>query len=426
LFATARSVIHAGMLKRSFALLLGLLFGVMPCVGDTLEFKNGSKISGEITRVDEAAQTVSATVTLRGRQYPRTYRFGDLLGIVQNGRRRDMAASEKPADQGEAAIVARIESEGASDPAWLAATKLNYPPTLDLSWPNPAPKPWNSQKNMGQFIWDVVNPNASRWREGVKLMYAMMERHRDDREKLQTIRKSLASMYYRFFQDYARAAYWWRQSDLSGDHGAIQLADCYFRLGSKDMAMKQMAGNPIRPGAVKLLGAMGEADKAVNAAEVLARSANSPHEAYLAAADALALAGRFQEALKYYDKVVTDPRAARNKEYDKRFKDRARESAASIRLFELLDIGRVKEGAYSGSASGYNGAVAVTAEVAGGKVVSVRVTKHREKQYYSAISDVPGQILAKQSVKDIDATSGATITAQAIVNATAAALAGGQ
>ncbi len=118
MFATARSVIHAGMLKRSFALLLGLLFGVMPCVGDTLEFKNGSKISGEITRVDEAAQTVSATVTLRGRQYPRTYRFGDLLGIVQNGRRRDMAASEKPADQGEAAIVARIESEGASDPAW--------------------------------------------------------------------------------------------------------------------------------------------------------------------------------------------------------------------------------------------------------------------------------------------------------------------
>ena len=96
--------------------------------------------------------------------------------------------------------------------------------------------------------------------------------------------------------------------------------------------MKQMAGKPIRPGAMKLLGAMREADKAVNAAEVLARSANSPHEAYLAAADALALAGRFQEALKYYDKVVTDPRAARNKEYDKRFKDRARESAASIRL----------------------------------------------------------------------------------------------
>ena len=42
---------------------------------------------------------------------------------------------------------------------------------------------------------------------------------------------------------------------------------------------------------------------------------------------------------------------------------------------------------------------------------------------HSALTDVPNQIIEKQGVKGIYATSRATITAEAILNATAKALA---
>ena len=59
------------------------------------------------------------------------------------------------------------------------------------------------------------------------------------------------------------------------------------------------------------------------------------------------------------------------------------------------------------------------------RIESVRVTQHTEKQFYSAITDTTARIIAKQGVKGVDMTSGATITAEAIVNATAKALANG-
>ena len=59
------------------------------------------------------------------------------------------------------------------------------------------------------------------------------------------------------------------------------------------------------------------------------------------------------------------------------------------------------------------------------RIVSVRVTKHEEKQFYSALTDTPSQIVKKQGVKGVDAVTGATMTSEAIINATAKALAGG-
>ncbi|MDA1162559.1 MAG: FMN-binding protein, partial [Planctomycetota bacterium] len=58
-------------------------------------------------------------------------------------------------------------------------------------------------------------------------------------------------------------------------------------------------------------------------------------------------------------------------------------------------------------------------------IKSVTVTRHREKQYYSSLTDTPRKILARQGVAGIDATSSATITSEAIINATAKALANG-
>jgi uncharacterized protein with FMN-binding domain len=82
----------------------------------------------------------------------------------------------------------------------------------------------------------------------------------------------------------------------------------------------------------------------------------------------------------------------------------------------------VADGSYKASSQGYEGPIEVTVAVAGGRIEDVRVTNHKEKQFYSALTDTPQKIIAKQSVKGIDTTSNATITSEAIVNATAKAI----
>jgi uncharacterized protein with FMN-binding domain len=116
---------------------------------------------------------------------------------------------------------------------------------------------------------------------------------------------------------------------------------------------------------------------------------------------------------------------ARNENYQKIYAGRARDSIDAINLFDKADVRKVADGTYKASSTGYTGALEVEVRVSGGKIEGLRVTKHSEKQFYAALTDTPNQILSKQSVKGIDATSRATITSQAIVNATAKALANG-
>ncbi len=104
----------------------------------------------------------------------------------------------------------------------------------------------------------------------------------------------------------------------------------------------------------------------------------------------------------------------------------AADSITAIRLFDQADVQNVADGTYSASSLAYNGVLHVEVMVAQGRIEDVRVTDHNEKQFYSALTDTTKQIIQKQSVKNIDATSRATITSQAIVNATAKALSGGQ
>ena len=92
-------------------------------------------------------------------------------------------------------------------------------------------------------------------------------------------------------------------------------------------------------------------------------------------------------------------------------------------MFELLDLTRVPDGTYRSSSMGYEAQVHVEVVVRSGRIEDVRVTDHHEKQYYSSITDTCQKIIAKQGVTGIDATSCATITSEAIINATAKALA---
>ena len=420
-------------LQRLLCVVWCVMFAAAASLADEIQFKNGAKLSGKVWQVNKAAATVTIDITIAGRSLSRTYAFKDIRSLTQDGKAVDLgkpvAASDAATagDRSKSAIEQLIRTEGASDPPWLAATKLNYPSTMDLNWPMPAPKPWNNRKNIGQFLWDVINPNQGRWREGVRFMMFLIERHKNNPTVRNRAIKALASIYFRLFQDYPRAAYWWRQVRLeSHEPGNISLAECYFRMGNKEMALQALAGKSARTGTVKLLGAMGKTDNAIRLADAITRSASQPHETFLVAGDALALAGRYQEAIRYYNKTLTDRRKIRNQQYEKRHKNRARESIAAIQLFQLMDVSKLRDGTYRDSATGYNGPLQVEVQVGGGRITGLRIVSHKEKQYYSALRDTPAQIIAKQSVKDIDATSRATITAQAIVNAAAKALAKGR
>jgi uncharacterized protein with FMN-binding domain len=417
-----------------FAILLALPLATS---ADTIEFLNGSRLEGSVTAIDTKGKTVTFRAVVAGRASSQTYGYGQIHAVTMKGRRHVLTpkpASDTPSSpdagaaqsRSKAEVEALIRDVGSTPPSWLGTTRLNYPATLDLNWPMPAPKPWNRNKNVGQFIWDTVNPNTGRWREGVRLMYHLLDVHKRPGATRTRVMTSLASMYFRFFQDYPRAAWWWRRAG-TGQNGndAVALAECYFRMGSKEMAKDALRGQPMRAGMIKLLGDMGETDAAVSLADRYVKAGGAPQEAHLLAGDACRLAHRAQEAIERYQKAIDAPARGQRAKRLQKFQDRARASMAAIKLFDLSDARKVADGTYRDGSLGYAGRVEVEVAVKSGRIESVKVVKHQEKQFYSALRDTPAQIVAKQGVKGVDATSRATITAEAIINASAKALAKG-
>lgn len=333
-----------------------------------------------------------------------------------------------PAEGTRAELDALIDRVGRTPPEWFKDTSLNYPKTLDLSWPIKPPPGWDNQKNVGQYVWDIINPNPNRWREGVKLMHHLLTLHKDDPEKRERAMLTLCHMYHDLLEDYARAAFWYRAVGVEKDpveyaRSAVILAECYWRLGYRDEALKLLAKTP--PGLMHatLLGSMGETDRAI-AMALADGNDDSFGSATLAAADLCRLAGRYSEALKHYQAVLDIEVPAKNPPgWLLRNRNRASANVTAIKAFELFDPKKVPDGKYVASSQGYEGPVEVTVTMKSGRIADVAVTKHREKQFYSAISDTTAKIIAKQSVKGVDTTSNATITSEAIINATAKALA---
>jgi uncharacterized protein with FMN-binding domain len=306
---------------------------------------------------------------------------------------------------------------------------VTYPPTLDLNWPMRAEGPWDARKNVGQYLWDVINPNPGRWKEGIKLVNHLMIRHKDDPAKLVRAMETLGHMYHNLMEDWARAVFWWRMCDRHGGYvDLVGLAHCYWKLGSKEMAAEVLAeigSDYTRHGAViKLWADMGEFDRALALAQQKA-AAGMPTIAYLVAGDTCRLAGRYREALAYYQKGLAVKEDLGREGDIKKDRERAQASIQAIQFFDTLEVSEVADGVYTAYSIAYAGPLYVAVTVKGGRIESVRVTRHAEKQFYSALTDTPSQIVRKQGVKGVDAVTGATMTSEAIINATAKALAGG-
>lgn len=426
------------LLSIATSVLLDLFVPSTVSAADVVEFLSGTRLEGTIARIDKAKREIMVEAEIAGRTVERIYSYDKIHAVVYRGRR--FVITEKPsssdaadAESGTERVIRSradverlIDTVGKSLPDWYESTPLDFPKTLDLSWPQPPPiKGWRNQVNVGQYTWDIINPNPGRWRGGVRLMYHLLSLHQNDREKRVRCMRSLGGMYFNLFQDYPRAAYWWRQGGVQPDEPqSIALAECYFRLGNKKMAEDALSKRLLFPGMVKLYGDMGEPRKAIQIADTYVRVGGEPHQVYLSAGDAARQAGQYDSAIRYYRKLL-NATPLRNKDYEQRIKGRARDSIEAIQLFELSDVKNVRDGTYRASSPAFTGPLEVEVQVAGGRIESVNVVKHTEKQFFSALTDTTQQIIDKQSVKGIDATSRATITSVAIINATAKALASG-
>ncbi|HJN09851.1 MAG: FMN-binding protein [Pirellulaceae bacterium] len=410
----------------------GLMSSGWCAAADIVEFLSGAKAEGTVKAIRKADKEFDIEIKIGTRTLVRTYSFDKVRAVTMKGKRFVLTPfSDEPNVSGASGIRTRsqvlqlIDKVGRTPPDWFAATPLTYPKSLDLSWPlKPPGKGWNNQKNIGQYMWDVINPNPGRWRSGVRLVHHEMTLHEKDPVLLQRDMKTLGTMYFQLFQDYPRAAFWFHQARIGkGEMNSVLLGECYWRMGNRKMGLDMLASNRLPLQAVKLYGDMGETDKAQRLAEAFAKI-GKPHEAYLLAGDACRAAGRLSRAIDYYQKVL-DVKDAQNKDHGIRYHGRARDSIEAIKLFDQANVARVADGTYRASSMAYVGSLEVEVRVANGQMTAVKVIKHREKQFYAALTDTPRQVLEKQSVQGIDATSRATITSQAIVNATAKALAKG-
>jgi hypothetical protein len=181
---------------------------------DTIELMNGNKVEGKVLSTDATAKTVTVEAYIGGKLIQRILPQAQVHALTVNGKRTVLTSKPGTPASGAAPVAtvtrtpeevkAWIEKEGSTPPDWLKSTKLNYPKTLDLTWADPPKGQWNNQKNVGQFNWDIINPNESRWREGVKLMEHLLTLNKDNPVIHLRVTKELANMYFRFFQDYAR------------------------------------------------------------------------------------------------------------------------------------------------------------------------------------------------------------------------------
>jgi uncharacterized protein with FMN-binding domain len=403
---------------------------------DVAVLSTGTRVVGTVTSYD--AQAVTISVKVGTRNFTRKYPTDRLKSLTVGGVAIDLKTGKPVGDASQPTaatgasrssreILDEIDRVGRVPPEWYDETPLNFPQSLDLTWPEKATGGWNSSKNVGQYVWDRINPNEGRWREGVRLMHHILSVAKDvgARERAML---SLGAMYHNLHQDYARAAFWYHQLGLDKSPGSkpnagLNLAHCYWQLGSKPMAMTTLQKMSTKPyAAIKLLGDLGETKQAIDTAERFSKSGQAS-TCFLYAGDACRVAGRFDEAETYYRRAITaiNPAEA-DKPHRKRDKARAEACIAAIRFY-TLDPTKVKDGTYKSSSIGYEGQVQVEVIVKNGRIENVRVLSHREKQFYSSITETPRRIIQRQSVNGIDTTSGATITSEAIINATAKALA---
>ncbi|MFW6161833.1 MAG: hypothetical protein ACODAJ_03635 [Planctomycetota bacterium] len=399
---------------------------------DRVELLNGTRVEGRI--VSETAEGVTIKVTTGDSAAEMRFPLSRVHAITTDGHRRIInekaacstarpappssgrkppSGTERPKPGGRrtrtrAEVEALIQQAGTTPPGWWEEVPLEYPQSLDLSWPDRPQGPWNAQKNVGQYIWSVINENPHKWRSGVRFLHHMLIVQKDNPAKLGKVMDALAGAYFRLLDDYARAAFWWRMAARRREPSVrvtLQLAECYWRLGSKAMAVEELrkVRRYVTPMGVKLWAEMGELKRALAMARVCARYDRLAPAAVMNAGDACRLHGRYREAVAWYRKALAIPATGKRKQHMEKVHGRARASIEAVKVYDALDLSRVADGTHRATVMSYAGPITVEVTVQGGRITALKPTRHRDKQTYGALTEVPRQIIEAQGLKGVDA-----------------------
>jgi len=414
---------------------------------DEIELLSGNRIQGKI--IERTAQSIKIQITVEKRPLVRSYPLNRVRAITQNGQRQILVPTGKEASNSAPAAASRpasvpgkpppidpgldsqIDQMGRTPPDWFDATPLEYPDTLDLSWPEPAPVIWNYTRNVDHYLWDIISSNPRRYRSGVRFMHHVLNVNQQNEGVRARAINELGRMYFEFFRDYARAAFWWRQAKVDQNPkftpspSAAHLAECYWRLGSRSSATSLLEQLPLTPAVIKAWADLKETEKALCLCDEALKLGLPPSQIYLLAGDACRAARDFSKATEFYQKVLGVPKPAKPDDEIKRDQERAAATLEVIRLFDTLDVSRIPDGSYPGKSLGYYGHLEVEAIVKAKRIEDLKVTYNPDRQYFHAVDESIRRILERQTVNGVDAISGATVTSEAVIRAAAKALASG-
>ena len=164
---------------------LVLLLVITPLRAATVEYLTGEKLECRVLSRDDKEMKVE--ITKDGKTIQRTIPLTEVHVVTINTKRyvinpkntaksknakskskspplplgegRGEGSAESGDTRTKAEIDAFIDEQGRTPPDWFETTPLDYPKSLDLSFPKKAPEGWNNQKNVGQYNWDLINPN---------------------------------------------------------------------------------------------------------------------------------------------------------------------------------------------------------------------------------------------------------------------------
>ncbi len=337
------------------------------------------------------------------------------------------AAQETPRKT-KAAIEALINEIGPTKPDWWDSVELNYPKTLDLTG-KVKTKKWDQSRVFSQFYWSVIYENPPRWKPGIKLLHHVIDLRKNDKPRQADAMVRLGADYARLMRDYPRAAYWLRKGVAAKKRpnvaDIVALAESYWKLGSKQMAIAELKryGLDRRPYSqtIKLYSEMGLTAKALLLAKAFTKTSR-PAYGLLLVGNVHKRAGNDKEAIASYNRVLNIVKNSPKPKQLKRLKERAQMNLEAVRAYMNIDITQVPDGAYTGSAMGYDEPIDVQVTVSDGKITSVEVTRDGESRPYRSFTDIPEQIVETQSFR-VDAVTRATITSNAVIAAAAKALA---
>ncbi len=348
------------------------------------------------------------------------------------------------ADKTQAEADEAIRIAGSASPEWWDSVELNYPETLDLSWPFPQerqrPEEGESETasttNVDDYLRQVIYPNPPRHKEGIRLVHHLMILHKDDSDKLQRSLNTLGDMFYHLLGDYARAAFWWQIcAQMGGSVDPVKMARCYHELGSKAAAESLLAsleGNATRNNRdlIKLWARMGQVDKALaliesgigsQGGDQGSRGGLAQGQRYFLSAGILRAAGRYDEAIALYEKVLALPDSE-----TWGIGRRSNRNLEKTKYIKTLDLKRIPDGSYTAAVRAFRGPLTVKADIKMGRLESVDIIRNSENRRYLIMAlPTTREIVTRQGFEGVHAITGATVTSDAIMHATAKALSDG-